>query len=289
MIKKLFYNLSFISGVILLLIIISTSIINTQYYDQNTMGTPQKESEYDKPAPPSLEHLFGTNEGGEDMFDRILRKTVPTLKMAIFVTIGRMGIGILIGSLYGMFQNLKSIDILIEGFNFVPSTLLAFIILNGLHFVDFKFFMENPDFRWNFTAYTLIIVGIPSLMQLVGKETRLVLQNEFITSSKVLGGRRFHILSKHVIPSVRGRLVLLFNSQLISVLTLMMHVSILGFFISGWTDTIGKNYFELILSPWLVFFPVLLFALLIISITLISGGIRAIYEGEYLRRKASNF
>ena len=178
-------------------------------------------------------------------------------------------------------------DVFIEGFHFVPTTLLAFLLLYGMRFMDFHLFMENPDFRWRLIAFILIGVGIPSLSQLIGKETFLALQQEFIQGARVLGGKNLHILMKHVLPSVRGKFLLIFSGQMIAVLTLMMHVSILGFFIPGWTAFIGSNYFELMLSPWIIFFPVLLLTTLIVSLTLMTNGVRSLWDGDYLSRRST--
>ncbi|WP_421384886.1 ABC transporter permease subunit [Bacillus salacetis] len=288
MIKQLFENREFLIGILLLTVILSASFINTQFFKQDLDNISKEEYLANKPSPPSLEHPFGTSQGGIDLFDQILSHTFPTIKMALFITVGRMAVSLILGFLYGLqYKKLKWMDLFIEGFHFVPATLLAFLLLYGLNFMNFEFFMENPDFRWYFIAFTLIAIGIPTLMQLIGRETNLVLQNEFIDSAKILGGNRIHILLKHVVPSLRGKLFLIFSSQLIAVLTLMMHVSILGYFIPGWTAFIGSNYYELMLSPWIIFFPVLLFALLIISLTLIANGFRNTLEGEYYSRRST--
>jgi peptide/nickel transport system permease protein len=288
MIKKLFKNKSFLAGSVLLLVILTGSIVNTQFFEQGIEDISKEEYFSNKPSPPSWEHPFGTGKGGIDLFDPVLNQTLPTIKMALFVTAVRMLISLSLGFIYCFqYRWLKWLNILFEGFNFVPATLLSFLILYGLNFMDFEFMMANPDFRWYFISFTLIFVGIPPLTQLIGQETRLALQNEFITSSKVLGGSRFFILKKHIIPTVRGKFLFIFNGELIAVLTLMMHVSILGFFIPGWTAFIGSNYFELMLSPWVIFFPVLLFTMLIISISLITSGIRNCLDGEYINRRST--
>lgn len=289
MIRQLFKNTNFISGSFLVLVIIVVSVVNTHFFQQDIDEISQSDYLLIKATPPSLKHPFGTSAGGIDMFDLILRGTIPTLKMALFVAFGRMGISLMLGLIYGMrYKRLKWMEFFIEGFNFVPVTLLSFLLLYGLNNIDFEYFMDRPDFRWYFIVYTLIAVGIPPLIQLIGKETNLAYQNEFIESSKVLGGGLFHILFNHVMPIVRGKFVLIFNNQLISVLTLMMHLSILGFFIPGWSAFIGSNYFELMISPWIIFFPVLLFTLLIVSLKLVTDGIRIALDGEYLRRRSTN-
>ncbi len=288
MIRRLFKNGSFLAGILLLILLLATSYVNSHYFKQDTGQITQEDYLNTKPLPPSWEHPFGTSSGGVDMFDVILDQTMPTLKLALFVTGGRMLISLLIGLLYGMlYRKLKWMDVFIEGFHFVPTTLLAFLLLYGMRFMDFHLFMENPDFRWRLIAFILIGVGIPSLSQLIGKETFLALQQEFIQGARVLGGKNLHILMKHVLPSVRGKFLLIFSGQMIAVLTLMMHVSILGFFIPGWTAFIGSNYFELMLSPWIIFFPVLLLTTLIVSLTLMTNGVRSFLDGDYLSRRST--
>ncbi|EDL65878.1 ABC transporter permease subunit [Bacillus sp. SG-1] len=286
MIKQLFKNAGFTAGLLLLTVILAGSAFNTHFFKEDLQNISNEEYYANKPEPPSTEHPFGTSQGGIDLFDLVLSQTFPTIKLALFITAGRMTISLFMGFLYGLqYRKLKWLDLFIEGFHFVPATLLAFLLLLGLNFMNFEFIMENPEFRWYFIAYTLIAIGIPTLLQLIGKETNLALHNEFIEGAKVLGGSRTHILVKHVIPSIRGKIILMFSGQLIAVLTLMMHISILGFYIPGWTAFIGSNYYELMVSPWIIFFPVLLFALLITSLTLLTNGIRTVLDGDYQKRR----
>ncbi|PFA62813.1 hypothetical protein CN378_17365 [Bacillus sp. AFS015802] len=288
MIRRLFKQGSFLAGLFLFVLLLGTSYVNSHFFKEDVGEISQEEYYNNKPLPPSWEHPFGTSAGGIDMFDATLEQTMPTLKFAIVVTIGRMLISLILGFVYGMFyRRLKWLDVFIEGFHFVPTTLLAFLLLYSMRLMDFTIFMEDPDFRWSLTTYILIGVGIPSLAQLVGKETFLALQQEFIQGARVLGGRNLHILAKHVLPSVRGKFLLISSGQMIAVLTLMMHVSILGYYVPGWTAFIGSRYYELMISPWIIFFPVLLLTLLIVSLTLMTNGVRTFLDGDYLRRRSS--
>lgn len=288
MIKRLFKSGSFLTGFLIIILLIAGSYVNRHFFYEDTGQTSQEDYLNVKPLPPSWEHPFGTSAGGTDMFDVILGQTMPTLKLALIVTGGRMLVSLLLGLFYGIYyRRLKWMDVILEGFHFVPVTLLAFLLLYGMQFMDYQLFIDNPDFRWRLISFILIGVGIPSLSQLIGKETFLAYQQEFIQGARVLGGKNLHILIKHVLPSVRGKFLLIFSGQLVAVLTLMMHVSILGFFIPGWTAFIGSNYFELMLSPWIIFFPVLLLTLLIVSITMMTNGIRSLLDGDYLKRRSS--
>ncbi|KPL58497.1 ABC transporter permease subunit [Rossellomorea vietnamensis] len=288
LIRRLCKHGSLIAGLMLLVLLLGTSYVNTHFFKEDIGKISQEDYYNKKPLPPSWEHPFGTSTGGMDMFDATLGQTMTTLKFALVVTGGRMLISLVLGLLYGLlYRRLKWLDVFIEGFHFVPTTLLAFLLLYNMRLMDFNLFMGDPDFRWTMTTWILIGVGIPSLSQLVGKETFLVMQQEFIQGARVLGGRHLHIHVKHVLPSVRGKFLLMASGQMIAVLTLMMHVSILGFYIPGWTAFIGSNYYELMLSPWIVFFPVLLLTTMIVSLTLITNGIRSLLDGGYLRRRSS--
>ncbi|WP_435993285.1 ABC transporter permease subunit [Rossellomorea sp. LjRoot5] len=288
MIRRLCKHGSLIAGLVLLVLLLGTSYVNTHFFKEDIGKISQEDYNNKKPAPPTWEHPFGTSTGGMDMFDATLGQTMTTLKFALVVTGGRMLISLVLGLLYGLlYRWLKWLDVFIEGFHFVPTTLLAFLLLYSMRLMDFNLFMDYPDFRWTMTTWILIGVGIPSLSQLIGKETFLAMQQEFIQGARVLGGRHLHILVKHVLPSVRGKFLLMVSGQMIAVLTLMMHVSILGFYIPGWTAFIGSNYYELMLSPWIVFFPVLMLTLLIVSLTLVTNGIRSLMDGDYLRRRST--
>ncbi|MEI5907021.1 ABC transporter permease subunit [Bacillus spongiae] len=284
MIKKLFRNGSFLFGFFILFLLLLTSIVNTEYIKSDHVDA-SSESWMDKPSPPSWEHPFGTATG-EDLFNLQLANTIPTIKLALFITFARMLISILLGFLYGVFyKRVRWLDMVIEGYNFVPATLLALILLFSSRYIVND--TMNSSAHWYFVAFVFIGVGILPLSQLIGKEVWLALQNDYIQSSKVLGARKRRIIFKHVIPSIRGKLFLMLSGQMIQVLTIMLHITVLGFKIPGWGHFIGENYYQLMLSPWIIFFPVLLYTLLIVAITFMSNGVRDCMDQEYMVRKST--
>ncbi|MBN8193274.1 hypothetical protein JI667_14075 [Bacillus sp. NTK074B] len=123
----------------------------------------------------------------------------------------------------------------------------------------------------------------------VGKTLGKHLGEEWIGQSvyAVAFNHTEHESTGRLFPSVRGKFLLITSGRMIAVLTLMMHVSILGYYIPGWTSFIGSRYYELMISPWIVFFPVLFLTLLVVSLTLMTNGVRTLLDGDYERRRSS--
>nr|WP_231868364.1 ABC transporter permease subunit [Fictibacillus phosphorivorans] len=158
-----------------------------------------------------------------------------------------------------------------------------------------------------FAIILLVIIAVPPVMVTVASETSKFLENEFISSVKILGGGRFHILRKHVLPYLRPRLGILYSQQLIATLLLGAHLGILQVFIGGtdfitldplenntvpvamineWSSMIGANYFQIRGDRWIVFAPLAGFAVTILALNFMVEAMKRQYleQGAYTKK-----
>ncbi|MDY0404461.1 ABC transporter permease subunit [Virgibacillus sp. 179-BFC.A HS] len=91
-----------------------------------------------------------------------------------------------------------------------------------------------------FELIILTIVAIPTTSLLIGNQINQVYKEEFISSAKTLGGSRFFILKKHVLPHMKPRILIQFTQEIVQVLILLIH---LGFFriLFGGTSELGYD------------------------------------------------
>lgn len=112
------------------------------------------------------------------------------------------------------------------------------------------------------------------------------------------------ILIKHVMPHLWPKLLLMYVQQVITVLLLLAHLGILGIFFGGtifreygmeftipvsvsneWSGLLGGYYYQLRLAPWLVIFPVLSFATVIMAFNFMAEGIKRASDQTFVRKK----
>lgn len=121
------------------------------------------------------------------------------------------------------------------------------------------------------------------MTQLIGNEIRLLLHNEFVTSSKILGGGIFHIFKTHIQPYLLPKMFLWLNQQLLQVLVPIMHLSlfhVISIEIGGSIFMISSDFQLLILTPWVTYGSVIFFTLLVLVAYMMSSGVQSVLQTE---------
>jgi peptide/nickel transport system permease protein len=146
----------------------------------------------DRLKPPSLLHLFGTDEGGRDVFSRVVVGTRYSLGVAIAIVFVSALFGVLFGAFSGVagggLDNLmmRIVD-LFFGF---PALVLALAVAasmgRGLSSV----------------ALSLSLIWWPGYARLVRGEVLRLRERPHVEAARALGVSAFVILRRHIIPFV---------------------------------------------------------------------------------------
>ena len=146
----------------------------------------------DRLKPPSLLHLFGTDEGGRDVFSRVVFGTRYSLGVAIAIVFVSALFGVLLGAFSGMagggLDNLmmRIVD-LFFGF---PALVLALAIAASM------------GRGLNAVALSLSLIWWPGYAQLVRGEVLTLRERPHVEAARALGVSAFVILRRHIIPFV---------------------------------------------------------------------------------------
>jgi peptide/nickel transport system permease protein len=142
-------------------------------------------------APPSLAHLFGTDEFGRDMFSRVVMGSQISVRIGLTVMVCASVIGALVGIVSGYAGGL--IDELLmriaDIFQAVPSLILAMTISTALGPSIENAILGIVLVRW--TAYArLMRAGVLGEMK-----------KEYIEAARALGVAPLRIIWRHVFPN----------------------------------------------------------------------------------------
>jgi peptide/nickel transport system permease protein len=146
----------------------------------------------DRLKPPSLTHVFGTDEGGRDVFSRIVYGTRYSLGIAIAIVFASALFGVVYGAVSGMAR--QSIDNLlmriVDLFFGFPALVLALAVAasigRGLDSV----------------ALSLAIIWWPGYARLVRGEVLRLRERPHVEAARALGVSEMTILRRHIIPFV---------------------------------------------------------------------------------------
>ncbi|WP_246206768.1 ABC transporter permease [Virgibacillus ihumii] len=298
--RELFKKPLFVIGFSFIFLLFTASMIHWFYgapvpeydllYDDNklTGAAPHSPSE----LPP-----LGTDQSGKDYLYLLLKGAKMTIGFAFAAAFLRMIFSAGLGLFYAFFLKRanKFITGLTEAFQYLPIALLAYVILKPV-------LMQNEFNRtfiagfWERIIFELIIfviIAVPTISVLIGNETKILLEREFITGARVIGTGRWHTLKKHVMPHLAPKLWVNFGQQVIQVLVLLVHLGLLKLFLGGtikhtrviesfesvtaeWSGLIGYSYAYLDIQPWLPLVPLGAFAITILAMNYMIEGMKQV-------------
>jgi peptide/nickel transport system permease protein len=216
---------------------------------------------------PGVRHWLGTDHLGRDLYTRVVYGTASSVSSALIaVSIGLAAgglIGLLAGFLGGWVDVLlaRLMDVLLS----IPSFLLAVIIVTALGFD---------------TTNVAIATGLSAVAvfaRVMRSEVIKIRQATFVEASFLLGGSRWHILLRHVLPNASRSVLTLAVLQFGRSILVIASLAFLGYGdpppASDWglLIAIGKNYLR---WPWLVYAPAFVTIATVLSVNRISRWLR---------------
>jgi peptide/nickel transport system permease protein len=239
---------------------------------------------------------LGSDRLGTPLWTYIIQGAKFTILMAVGIGCIQVLFGLLISVFFLQFLKRvqKLLEVLVESMIYVPVAAIAFWLLMPLDQIILK--PEEQFIQLLLTQALLIsLIGIPPVLVVLLKEIQKALQEEYVLSSRTLGGRGWFLYRKHVFTNLYPRLVLLFFQRNVQVLVLFAHLGFINIFLGGkfaeeimvgeirmfslsneWAGNIGKAYFEIMTAPWLILAPLIALSLAVLSFNFMASAVQEV-------------
>jgi peptide/nickel transport system permease protein len=222
---------------------------------------------------PSMEHWFGTDPLGRDVFSRVLVGSRDILLVApaatLFATIVGTALGLITGYLRGIVDDVVSR--LIEAVLAIPLIVLAVLVITAAG-------------SRSALAVTVVIAAVfaPIIARTVRAAVLAEAQLDYVEAARLQGERRSYIMFSEILPNVMGTVLVEGTIRLGFAIFSVATLTFIGFGLQppspDWAVQIFDNYPYLDPYWWLVLFPALAIASLIVSVNLVSERIQQVYE-----------
>ncbi|MGC8607995.1 MAG: ABC transporter permease [Vulcanisaeta sp.] len=218
--------------------------------------------------PPSITHLFGTDNLGRDLFSEILYGTPTEALISILV----VGSAVLIGGLIGMISGYFGKYVEEAGMR-VTDMFLAFpaIIL--------ALAVEAAIGRGAINAaIALMVVWWPTYARLFRAETLRVKTQYFIDAARLSGSSTISIVFRHIFPNVLTPVISYATIDLGNVILSYSIISFLGFGVPPpypeWGRLVSEG-FQYFPAPawWYAIIPGVVITIVVIGLALLGDGI----------------
>lgn len=211
---------------------------------------PNKQVLRDRLLPPVLfggswEHPLGTDQLGRDQLARVIAGCRVTLLLSLVVSLASLIIGTGLGLLGGLRPG--RVD---RGIGFLVDVQIALPVVVVAIAASAMF---SPGFLLVFLV--LLSTGWVAYQRVVRLQTRSLSQTQFVEASRSIGASQLWIVRRHLVPNLRGTVIVLATQQMAAVILFEAALSYLGLGMPAGAITWGRMVSdgrETLLNAWWV-------------------------------------
>jgi peptide/nickel transport system permease protein len=267
------HRLAVVSVVVLVLVIV-LSLIGGRLWKYNYADITDEFS-----TPPSLEHPFGTNGVGNDVFAQVLRGAQKSVQIMLLVAGVSTLIGVVVGAIAGYYRG-RSDWILMR---FVD--LLLVIPLLAILAVLAELSVRHGS--WFLLVVVLGALVWTSLARVVRAEFLSLREKEFVEAARALGANDRRIIFRHILPNCIGSIIVSATLTMAIAILLETALSFLGRGIQPPDTSLGKLVAEGASAArtrwWLFYSPGLFIIIIVLCVNFIGDGLRDAFDPKQTR------
>ena len=265
---KLFKNKFALTG----LIVITLLIVVALFAPVISPYTPSQQNIFERLQAPSLNHIFGTDDLGRDVFTRMVFGTRISLAVGFISVFIILVIGTLLGIISGYYGG--KIDYIIMRFTDIVLCFPTFFLI-----ILVRAFIEPNIYN------VMIVIGVtswPGLARLVRAEVLSLKEREFILVSKMMAISNIKIFFVHILPNIISPLMVYSSLAIGGAILTESALSFLGLGVQppmpswGQILTSGKDY--IYMAWWLSLFPGIAILITVLAFNLVGEAIRDIFD-----------
>lgn len=219
---------------------------------------------------PSLDHWFGTDRTGRDVYSRVVYAGRVSIMVGVIAVAISVVIAVVLGSLAGFFGG--KVDMVIMRFTDVIMTFPPIVI-----------FITVAALAGPGVQNTILVIGLlnwPIPCRLVRAKILSVRETEFITAARAIGAPTRRIITLHAMPNVVDVIVVYSTLGIAIAILLEAGLSFLGLGVqqptSSWGNmlNVARNISVLESAPWLWIPAGAAIVLTVLAVNLIGDGLR---------------
>lgn len=218
--------------------------------------------------PPSMNHFFGTDGYGRDIFARVIHGSRISLMIGLCTSVFSLVFGGLLGAAAGYYGGkvdgiiMRCCDIVMS----VPSILLALAIIAALGASTVNLLIA------------ITISSVPASVRLVRSTILTVVEQDFIEAARSYGSSDMRIIIKYILPNAVGPIIVNTTMNIASMILSAAGMSFIGMGIQPpqpeWGAMLSEAREFMNTAPYMLYFPGVPIVLTALSLNLIGDGLR---------------
>ncbi|MBR5579183.1 MAG: ABC transporter permease subunit [Lachnospiraceae bacterium] len=231
-------------------------------------------------------YLFGTDDMGRDLLNRIANGGRVTMTVGAIAVIISLIIGIVLGGLAGYFGGwidmlIMRVAEVVGGLPFLPFAMILSAIIGTRISVEQRMYL------------IMVVLGVlswPGTCRLIRAQILSQREQEFVIAAKAMGVKEGAIVFRHILPNVLSMILVTATLDFATCMLTESTLSYLGFGISAPTPTWGNmltsanNSVVIQQFWWRWVFPATIFGICTVCINLIGDALRSAFDPKSAER-----
>jgi peptide/nickel transport system permease protein len=222
--------------------------------------------------PPSLDHPFGTDQVGRDVYSRVIYGTRISLLVGVIAVGIGMTAGVLLGLIAGIYRGWMDEIVMrvMDAIHAFPALVLALAITAALG---------------TGIVNIMIAIGIvymPSYARLVRGQVLSVRERDFVVAAQLLGASMPRMMFLHIWPNVTAPIIVQASLNVSTAILTEASLSFLGLGVRpptpSWGSSLQGGYQYLSTAPWLSIYPGLAIFVAVLAFNLFGDGLRQVLD-----------
>lgn len=266
--RRLKKNRSAFIGLCILILYVLLAIFAPMFskYDFKTQDV------FNMNATPTLEHIFGCDSIGRDLWVRVWMGARVSLSIGLAAAVINMCVGAIVGGLCGFHGGkidmlvMRLVDVLYG----IPSLIVTILVMLVLGRGVLPLIIA------------MIIVGWIGTCRFVRGEVYRLKNQDFVSAAKVLGVPNFKIITRHLIPNLMGLLITNLAMSIPGAIFMEAFLSYIGLGIAppnaSWGVLAKEGTQMLRVVPHQLFIPAFFICTTVLALNLLSNGLRDAFD-----------
>lgn len=260
--KTFFKDKIAVTVLVILIIVVGFALIQPSFSGYSPTVAPNINNASMKFLSPSKEHIFGTDNIGNSVFDAVWAGAKNSVLISFICTAINMVLGIAVGAVWGFSKKVDKW--MIEVYNVlsnVPFILLAIILsyVIGAGFKPLIFTMTVTE--WVYVAY------------FIRTQVMIIRDREYNLASKCLGTSTWTMITKNILPYLISVIMTYISREIPSLISYEVFLSYMGLGLGSTIASLGKiiSQYTAYMNgyPHLFWIPVSVLAIISISLYIV--------------------
>lgn len=262
-----------VGGLAIIIALVIVAVIGPYIvpYPQDTTGAVHASQQLQAP---SANHLFGTDDVGDDIFSRVVVGSRLSLGVGILVVMIGTGIGVPLGALAGYFGGATESIIMrvTDIFLTVPALILALAIAAAL----------GPSLRN--AMFAISLVWWPGYCRLTQGQFLSLRQRTYVDAARALGARNGRVIFRHILPNALSPIMVKMSMDIGFAILIAAALGFIGVGAQpptpewGAMVSLGRKY----LPNWWWYstFPGLAIFITVFAFNMLGDGLRDVFDPQ---------